>query len=53
MDLKAILETMEQTNSSANIMHELDGSANQPYTPRETAAHSKAYLQTLGYEFRR
>ena len=53
VDLKSILETMEQTNPNANIMHELDGSANQPYTPRETAERSKAYLRTLGYEFRR
>jgi inosose dehydratase len=53
VDLKSILETMEATNPNANIMHELDGSANAPYTPRETAARSKAYLQTLGYEFRR
>jgi inosose dehydratase len=53
VDLKSILDTMEQTNPNANIMHELDGSANQPYTPRETAERSKKYLQTLGYEFRR
>lgn len=53
VDLKSILETMESTNPNANIMHELDGSANQPYTPRETAARSKAYLQTLGYQFLR
>jgi inosose dehydratase len=53
VDLKAILETMEEANPNANIMHELDGSAKQPYTPRETAERSKAYLQTLGYEFRR
>lgn len=53
VDLKAILETMERTSPNANIMHELDGSANQPYTPRETAQRSKAYLQTLGYAFRR
>jgi len=44
---------MEAANPSANIMHELDGSAKQPYTPRETAARSKAYLQTLGYQFLR
>jgi inosose dehydratase len=53
VDLKSILETMEATNPSANIMHELDGSANAPYTPRETAERSKKYLQTLGYKFRR
>jgi inosose dehydratase len=53
VDLKSILATMEAANPSANIMHELDGSGNAPYTPRETAARSKKYLQTLGYEFRR
>jgi inosose dehydratase len=53
VDLKSILETMEAANPNANIMHELDGSGNAPYTPRETAARSKKYLQTLGYEFRR
>jgi inosose dehydratase len=52
VDLKGILDTMEEANPKANIMHELDGSANQPYTPRETAERSKAYLQKLGYEFR-
>jgi inosose dehydratase len=53
VDLKAILDTMEDANPNANIMHELDGSANQPYTPRETAERSKAYLQTLKYDFTR
>ena len=53
VDLKGILDTMEQTNPNANIMHELDGSGNAPYTPRETAARSKKYLQTLGYQFLR
>jgi inosose dehydratase len=49
VDLKGILETMEQANPSANIMHELDGSANMPYTARQTAQISKWYLQKLGY----
>jgi inosose dehydratase len=53
VDIKGILETMEAANPGANIMHELDGSANAPYTPRETAARSKKYLQTLGYQFLR
>jgi len=52
VDLKGILDTMEEANPKAGIMHELDGSANQPYTARETAERSKAYLQKLGYEFR-
>jgi hypothetical protein len=33
-------------------MHELDGSASPPYTPRQTAEISKGYLQKLGYRFR-
>ena len=49
VDLKSILETMEQANPKANIMHELDGSRNMPYTPRQTAEISKWYLQKLGY----
>jgi inosose dehydratase len=52
VDLRSILDTMEATSPRANIMHELDGSANAPYTPRRTAEISKAYLQTLGYGFR-
>jgi inosose dehydratase len=52
VDLETILATMEEANPQANVMVELDGSANQPYTPRETAEISKAYLQKLGYEFR-
>jgi inosose dehydratase len=52
VDLKTILETMEQANPSANIMHELDGSRNMPYTARQTAQISKWYLETLGYGFR-
>ena len=51
VDLKSILETMEQANPKANIMHELDGSRNMPYTPRQTAEISKWYLQKLGYAF--
>ena len=52
VDLPAILETVESVNPKANIMHELDGSKNQPYTPLETIQISKKYLQGLGYKFR-
>ena len=52
VDLKAILDMVEKANPSANIMHELDGSANAPYTPLQTAEISKTYLQKLGYAFR-
>jgi inosose dehydratase len=52
VDLRAVLDTMESQPHTANIMHELDGSANAPYTPRQTAEISKKYLQQLGYRFR-
>jgi inosose dehydratase len=52
VDLKAILDMVEGANPNANIMHELDGSANAPYTPLQTAQIAKAYLQKLGYTFR-
>ncbi|HTG89367.1 MAG TPA: sugar phosphate isomerase/epimerase, partial [Vicinamibacterales bacterium] len=52
VDLKSVLETMEKANPNANIMHELDGSQNMPYTPRQTAEISKKYLQSLGYSLR-
>jgi inosose dehydratase len=52
VDLKSVLDTMEKANPTANIMHELDGSANMPFTPRQTAEIGKAYLQKLGYTFR-
>ncbi len=52
VDLKSVLETMEKANPNANIMHELDGSANMPYTPRQTAEISKRYVESLGYTFR-
>jgi inosose dehydratase len=52
VDLKSVLETMEKANPNANIMHELDGSRDMPYTPRQTAEISRKYLQSLGYSFR-
>jgi inosose dehydratase len=52
VDLKAILDMVEKSNPSANIMHELDGSANAPYTPLQTAEIGKAYLQKLGFAFK-
>jgi inosose dehydratase len=52
VDLAAILDMVEAQNPTANIMVELDGSANAPYTALETAQISKAYLEKLGYRFR-
>jgi inosose dehydratase len=53
VDLKAILDMVEGANPKANIMVELDGSANMPYKALETAQISKAYLEKLGYSFRK
>ena len=52
VNITSVLETMEKANPNANIMHELDGSASMPYTPRQTAEIGIAYLQKLGYTFR-
>jgi inosose dehydratase len=52
VDLTAILDMVEGANPNANIMHELDGSADMPYTPRQTAEISRKFCQSLGYTFR-
>jgi len=52
VDLKAILDMVEGANPKANIMVELDGSPNAPYTALQTAQISKVYLEKLGYSFR-
>ena len=52
VDLAQILQLTNDAHPDANVMVELDGSANQPYTARETAEISKAYLARLGYRFR-
>ena len=43
---------MNDAHPDASVMVELDGSAGQPYTPRETAEMSKAFLVAQGYRFR-
>jgi inosose dehydratase len=52
VDLTGILDMVESATPTANIMVELDGSPNQPYTPRQTAEISKTFLEKLGYTFR-
>jgi inosose dehydratase len=52
VDLVQILQLMDDAHPDANVMVELDGSAGQPYTPRETAEISKAFLIKQGYSFR-
>jgi inosose dehydratase len=52
VDLPRILTMMNESQPKADVMVELDGSPNQPYTPKQTAEISKVYLQKLGYAFR-
>jgi inosose dehydratase len=52
VDLVRILTMMNESQPDADVMVELDGSPNQPYTPRQTAEISKAFLQKQGYQFR-
>jgi inosose dehydratase len=52
VDIPAILNGLEEAHQQANIMIELDPSANAPMSPAETAQTSKAYLVKLGYKFR-
>jgi inosose dehydratase len=53
VDLVRILTMMDEAHPDADVMVELDGSPNQPYTPRQTAEISKAFLQKQGYTFER
>ena len=52
VDLARILQLMNDAHPEASVMVELDGSAGQPYTPRQTAEISKAFLVAQGYRFR-
>ena len=52
VDLVSVLDTMEKCGHPADIMVELDRSANAPMSARETAEITKTYLQKLGYKFR-
>jgi inosose dehydratase len=52
VDLARILTMMNEAHPDADVMVELDGSPNQPYTPRQTAEISKAFLVAQGYRFR-
>lgn len=51
VDIKSILNTLEQAGLNPDVEHELDR-GNAPMSARETAAFSKAYLIGLGYTFR-
>jgi inosose dehydratase len=52
VDLVRVLTMMNDAQPQADVMVELDGSPNQPYTPRQTAEISKAFLVKQGYAFR-
>ncbi len=53
VDLARILTMMDEAHPDADVMVELDGSPNQPYTPRQTAEISKAFLIKQGFTFER
>jgi inosose dehydratase len=52
VDLRKILQLVNDAHPEANVMYELDGSKDAPYTPRQTAEISKAFLVKQGYAFR-
>lgn len=52
VDLVKILQLMNDAHPDANVMVELDGSKDAPYTPRQTAEISRAFLIEHGYAFR-
>ena len=52
VDIPAIVDLLDKSDSPLMIMVELDPSPKMPLAPLETARISKAYLQKLGYTFR-
>ncbi len=52
VDVRAVMDLLEQAPDLKIVMVELDPSANPPMTPLETARTSKEYLKSLGYTFR-
>ena len=52
VDLAAILDLMEGAGHPSNIMVELDRSAKNPVSARQTAVIAKAYLEKQRYKFR-
>jgi inosose dehydratase len=54
VDLKAVLDIMDKRGPmKGRVMVELDSSPNQPIPALECAKIAKAWLQNLGYQFRR
>jgi inosose dehydratase len=52
VNLKGILDVVEETGLNPDVMVELDRSPDTPITALATAKTSKAYLEKLGYKFR-
>ena len=52
VNLPAIMDLLEKSDYNNLVMVELDVGKNPPITPLETAKISKAYLESLGYQFR-
>ena len=52
VDLRAVMDLLEQQPELKIVMVELDPSKDPPMTPIETARTAKEYLQKLGYTFR-
>jgi inosose dehydratase len=52
VDVRAVMDLLEQAPDLKIVMVELDPSANAPMAPLETARTSKEFLKSLGYTFR-
>ena len=52
VDMRALMDVLEEAKQLTYAMVELDPSPNPPMTPFQTAEASKEYLQKLGYTFR-
>jgi inosose dehydratase len=52
VNVRAVLDLLEQGPEMKIVMVELDPSSNPPMAPLETARTSKDYLKGLGYKFR-
>ncbi len=52
VDIKGIMEVLEQSNPNAYVMVELDPSSDAPMSALQTVQVTKTYLKQLGYTFR-
>jgi inosose dehydratase len=51
VNIPAILDMLENGNTNATVMVELDPSRMMPIRPKQTATISRSYLEKLGYHF--